>query len=86
MASEDFRATRIEKAAQLRDLGLNPYAYQWSVTHSAQELQHAHADLPAGESVDVDVAIAGRIMARRVFGKLAFFTLQDDSGSIQLYL
>ena len=25
-------------------------------------------------------------MARRVFGKLAFFTLQDESGTIQLHL
>jgi lysyl-tRNA synthetase class II len=32
------------------------------------------------------VAVAGRIMARRVFGKLAFFTLQDNTGVIQLYI
>ena len=25
-------------------------------------------------------------MARRVFGKLAFFTLQDNTGVIQLYI
>jgi lysyl-tRNA synthetase class 2 len=86
MASDDFRDTRIEKAKKLQALGFNPYAYKWDVTHSAQELQQAYVDLAAGESVDVEVAIAGRIMARRVFGKLAFFTLQDDSGSIQLYL
>ncbi|MEB3211696.1 MAG: lysine--tRNA ligase [Leptolyngbyaceae bacterium] len=86
MASDDFRATRIDKAKKLQELGFNPYAYKWDVTHSAQELQQTYADLPAGEEVEVEVAIAGRIMARRVFGKLAFFTLQDDSGSIQLYL
>ena len=32
------------------------------------------------------MAVAGRIMAKRVFGKLAFFTLQDESGTIQLHL
>ena len=32
------------------------------------------------------MSIAGRITARRVFGKLAFFTLQDETGTIQLYL
>ena len=32
------------------------------------------------------MSVAGRIMARRVFGKLAFFTLQDDTGIIQLYI
>ncbi len=38
------------------------------------------------EDEAADVAVAGRIMARRVFGKLAFFTLQDNTGVIQLYI
>jgi lysyl-tRNA synthetase class II len=29
---------------------------------------------------------AGRIMGKRVFGKLAFYTLADSEGEIQLYL
>lgn len=82
----DLRATRLEKAEQLRQLGLNPYAYTWDCTHPLADLQDKYADLPAGEEVAVEVSVAGRIMARRVFGKLAFFTLQDESGSIQLYL
>jgi lysyl-tRNA synthetase class 2 len=82
----DLRATRLEKAEQLRQLGVNPYAYTWESTHRLADLQDKYADLPAGEEVAVEVAVAGRIMARRVFGKLAFFTLQDESGSIQLYL
>lgn len=32
------------------------------------------------------VAVAGRVMTRRVMGKLAFVTLRDDSGTIQLYV
>lgn len=86
MASDDLRATRIEKAQQLRELGINPYAYRWDVTHQAAVLQAKYADLENGETVDDQVAIAGRILNRRVFGKLAFFTLQDESGTIQLYL
>ncbi len=86
MASDDLRSARLEKAAQLRQLGLNPYEYRWDVTHHAAELQATYADLAAGEEVEVTVAIAGRIMLRRVFGKLAFFTLQDETGTIQLYL
>ena len=30
--------------------------------------------------------MAGRVMARRFMGKLAFMSLVDDSGSIQVYL
>ena len=83
---DEIRATRLEKVAQLKQEGLNPYAYKWESSHCAAELQETYADLEAGEEVDVAVSIAGRITARRVFGKLAFFGLQDESGTIQLYL
>jgi lysyl-tRNA synthetase class 2 len=86
MSEEDIRATRLEKVNQLKQLGSNPYAYRWESTHNTSELQAKFADLASGEEVDLDVAVAGRIMARRVFGKLAFFTLQDETGTIQLYL
>ena len=83
---EEIRATRLEKVEQLKALGMNPYAYHWESTHHAAELQEKFAELSAGEEVDIEVAIAGRILARRVFGKLAFFNLQDETGTIQLYL
>ncbi|AUS99145.1 lysine--tRNA ligase [Nostoc sp. CENA543] len=86
MSEEDIRAARLEKVEQLKQLGSNPYAYRWESTHHAAQLQEKFADLPSGEEVDVEVAVAGRIMARRVFGKLAFFTLQDETGTIQIYL
>jgi lysyl-tRNA synthetase class 2 len=83
---EEIRATRLEKIAQLKQAGYTPYAYRWEVTHHAAELQKTYIDLVSGEEVDVEVAIAGRIIAKRVFGKLAFFSLQDETGTIQLYL
>ena len=86
MSEEDIRATRLEKVEQLRQQGMNPYAYSWEVTHHAGELQEKFADIANGEEVDFEVAIAGRVMTRRVMGKLAFFTLQDETGTIQLYL
>ncbi len=86
MSEDDIRATRRQKVEQLRILGMNPYAYSWEVTHHASDLQTKFADLTNGEEADFEVAIAGRIMTRRVMGKLAFFTLQDETGTIQLYL
>jgi len=86
MASDDLRAARLAKVQKLRELGFNPYAYQWEVTHHAAQLQEKYADLSNGETVEDEVSLAGRILNRRVFGKLAFFTLQDESGTIQLYL
>lgn len=86
MSEDEIRATRLEKVEQLKQLGMNPYAYRWESTHHAAELQEKFAELPSGEEVDLEVAIAGRILLRRVFGKLAFFSLQDETGVIQLYL
>lgn len=83
---DELRAARLEKVAQLQQAGINPYAYSWESTHHAAQLQETYADLASGEEVDVIVSIAGRILARRVFGKLAFFALQDETGTIQLYL
>jgi lysyl-tRNA synthetase, class II len=82
----EIRATRLDKADKLRELGMNPYAYNWTSTHQAAALQTEYADLASGEEVDIAVSIAGRILARRVMGKLAFFSLQDETGTIQLFL
>ncbi|MDB9422347.1 lysine--tRNA ligase [Microcystis aeruginosa] len=83
---EEIRAARLEKVAGLQKAGLNPYAYQWKSTAHAQKLQEQYADLAPGEEISTEVAIAGRIIARRIMGKLAFFNLQDETGTIQLYL
>jgi lysyl-tRNA synthetase, class II len=83
---EGIRAARIQKIAQIKDLGLNPYRYKWDISHHAQQLQEKYAELADGEEIADEVSCAGRIMARRVLGKLAFFELQDETGKIQLYL
>ncbi|WJX91627.1 Lysine--tRNA ligase, chloroplastic/mitochondrial [Trifolium repens] len=85
---EAIRAIRLKKVEELRSKGLNPYAYEWNKTHSASQLQDIYRDLGNGEETNSEndhVSIAGRIVARRAFGKLAFLTLRDDSGTIQLY-
>ncbi|GMY16231.1 lysine--tRNA ligase, chloroplastic/mitochondrial [Fagus crenata] len=82
------RAIRLKKVEELRSKGLEPYAYKWDRTHTANQLQDIYKQLGNGEESNSEsdhVSIAGRIVARRAFGKLAFFTLRDDSGTIQLY-
>jgi lysyl-tRNA synthetase, class II len=83
---DEIRATRIEKASKLKLAGHNPFAYRWQVTHHAAELQTKFADLPSGSEAELEVSMAGRVMARRFMGKLAFCTLQDETGQIQLFL
>jgi hypothetical protein len=48
-------------------------------THARTHAQRAHTQTLA-------LMCAGRIMGKRVFGKLAFYTLADSEGEIQLYL
>ncbi|KAL8170903.1 hypothetical protein V2J09_022707 [Rumex salicifolius] len=82
------RSIRIGKIEELRDKGLEPYAYKWDRTHLAADLHTIYDHLQPGEeskSDSDDVSVSGRIMARRAFGKLAFLTLRDDSGTIQLF-
>ena len=82
----DLRDTRLEKAHSLQELGQGPYALHFQPSHRLATLQADHADLPNGEERDVSVSVAGRVMTRRVMGKLAFFTLADETGTIQLFL
>ncbi|PQP93779.1 lysine--tRNA ligase chloroplastic/mitochondrial isoform X2 [Prunus yedoensis var. nudiflora] len=82
------RAIRLKKVEELRSKGLEPYAYGWERTHTANQLQDIYKHLADGEESKSEkdaVSVAGRIVARRAFGKLAFLTLRDDSGTIQLY-
>lgn len=85
---EEIRRLRWKKAEDLRAGGHEPYAYTWKRTHCALQLQNIYRELMSGEEAndEVDnVSVAGRVIARRAFGKLTFLTLRDDSGAIQLY-
>ena len=72
----------------MRSLGKEPYAYKFDRTHTAAQLQQQFESLPSGQVAEDagPVSMAGRVRARRFMGKLAFATLADDSGEIQLYL
>ena len=82
----ELRDTRLEKAKALKSLGQGPYGLNFRPTDSADVLQKKYADLPNGEEKKEEVSIAGRVTSRRVMGKLAFFTLADETGTIQLFL
>ncbi|HUO47377.1 MAG TPA: lysine--tRNA ligase [Acidimicrobiales bacterium] len=59
--------------------------YRFDRTDTAAELQARHAGLGAGEETDDVVSVAGRVMLVRPQGRLAFATLRDASGQIQLF-
>ena len=82
----ELRATRIEKAKILESIGQGPYRFRFEITHQAASLQEENKDLPNGQERQIEISLAGRVISRRVMGKLAFFTLADETGSIQLFL
>jgi lysyl-tRNA synthetase class 2 len=75
-----MRARR-EKLEALAALGVAPFAYGFTRTHSASE---AVAALPDAQEGPV-VKVAGRIVAWRAHGKTTFAHVADQSGRIQLY-
>jgi len=60
-----------------------PYRFEPNAT--ASELSEKYGHLEDGTEAGVKATIAGRLMLRRTQGKLAFGTIQDGSGRIQLF-
>jgi len=73
---------KLEKIQALRNLGIDPYDGNFRKTHDIGEIRNQFEDLV---DKDVEVKIAGRIMALRKHGKAVFADLQDRTGKIQVY-
>jgi lysyl-tRNA synthetase class 2 len=59
--------------------------YRFDRTATAAELHERHHGLASGEETDEVVSVAGRVMLVRPQGRLAFATLRDSSGQVQLF-
>ncbi|HEC09218.1 MAG TPA: lysine--tRNA ligase [Acidimicrobiales bacterium] len=59
--------------------------YRFEKTASVAEVRERFPDLEPGTETEYEVSVAGRLMLRRVQGKLAFGTLADATGRIQLF-
>jgi lysyl-tRNA synthetase class 2 len=77
---------RHEKLRRLRARGIDPFGSRWPVTHWAGRLTAQFRDGTEEELKGPGaVSVAGRVMALRHHGKTCFATLQDYTGTIQLY-
>lgn len=78
---------RREKRAQLIDMGVNPYPPEFNQTHNSFDIISNESLLSEdGDENKAQVSLAGRIMARRIMGKAAFFHIQDSQGTLQVYI
>ena len=75
-------AVRRDKLKALVEAGKNPFEItKFDVDACSRDIK---ADYDSYE--DKEVALAGRIMSRRVMGKASFVGLEDGEGKIQLYV
>ena len=80
-------AERRAKLAAIRAQA-NAFPNDFARADLASDLHAAHGEAPreALESTKPRVAVAGRMMLKRVMGKASFATIQDGSGQIQLFI
>ena len=82
----EIKEARLQKANSLVSKGFASYAQSFRVSHTTKFIFQKFDYLENGQEEDYSVSIAGRVMAKRVKGKIAFFTISDQDGQIQLYL
>jgi lysyl-tRNA synthetase class 2 len=78
---KDFRDERLRKLDELKQLGINPYPADAHRTHNMGDIVSRFEELE-----NQTATVAGRITGIRKFGKLAFITVKDFSGSVQLFI
>jgi len=85
----NLKAQKKEKLEKLKQLGINPYVSEWRPNSTATEIKQKCEHLSKEElesQEEYNFKIAGRIIAKRDFGKAAFVQLKDANGTIQIYI
>ena len=84
----DQEKVRREKKEKLEELGLDPFGEKFERDSYASELKEKYeaVEHDAFENMDDTATVAGRIMFIRKMGKASFFTIQDKTGKIQIYI
>ncbi len=76
------RQIKREKLAELREAGRDPYVHEtWDVNAHSKDIKDNFDSYEEKE-----VSVAGRIMAKRRMGKVAFVDMQDKQGRIQIFV
>ncbi|OOZ42010.1 lysine--tRNA ligase [Solemya pervernicosa gill symbiont] len=80
-------AERRRKLSDIRENGVAfPNDFRRNVVAAELHAEYGEKDNEALEATPIRVAVAGRMMLKRVMGKASFATLQDMSGRIQLFV
>ena len=84
----DQEKIRREKAEKIRSLGMDPFGHVFNRTAFAKEIKNKYQDVDHDEFENItdEYTVAGRIMFIRKMGKASFFTIQDKTDKIQIYI
>ena len=79
---------RREKAQNIKNLGIDPFGSKFERTDFAGKIKEKYKDIDHDkfESMEDTATVAGRIMFIRKMGKASFFSIQDKTGKIQVYI
>ena len=84
--SEQVQVRR-QKLADLQAAGRDPFTLtKFPQDAYSADLKEEFKELPNETDSGKKVALAGRLMSKRVMGKASFAHLRDDKGDIQLYV
>jgi len=77
----DLIKRRYEELDELIKKGVETFAYSYDINSNSEKIKESFV-----EGSELNVRIAGRIMALRRMGKASFAHIQDYKGRIQIYL
>lgn len=80
-----YNANRQAAMKTLEESGVTPYPHKFTNSHRVSEFIAQFSSLGDGEHLDTEVvSTAGRIMSKRIQGKLAFYDLYSEGHKIQI--
>ena len=84
----DQEKVRREKAENIKKLGMDPFGQKFERTDFAIDIKEKFKDVEHDEFENREdyVTVAGRIMFIRKMGKASFFSIQDKTAKIQIYI
>jgi len=86
---ESLEAVRLEKLHRIKALGLDPWGQRFDGHQAIADVRALPVPLPSEGATDhpgPTVRVAGRIMLRRVQGKVVFLQLRDWTDRIQIFM
>ncbi|NVN98234.1 MAG: lysine--tRNA ligase [Geobacteraceae bacterium] len=77
---------RRRKVDELWSAGINPYPNSFRQENTSADIVAGFGEITEIPEKAAEFTVAGRMIARRSFGKAAFIQLQDRKGRMQLYV